>query len=48
MMCVRIAGLIGLLCAMLAFGQVARVSSAPDVTKSPIQADLRIDVDLVA
>jgi Ca-activated chloride channel homolog len=47
MICVRIAGLIGLLCAVLAFGQVARVGSAPDATQIPVQPDLRVDVDLV-
>jgi Ca-activated chloride channel family protein len=47
MTCVRIGGLIGLLCATLTFGQAARQGSAPDSFEPQTLPAIRIDVDLV-
>jgi Ca-activated chloride channel homolog len=47
MTCVRIGGFIGLLCAMLAFGQGTTEGPAPDSLRTQTSPPIRVDVDLV-
>src|SRR5215510_15277867 len=47
MRCVRVSGLICLLCAIFAFGQGTKEGPAPDASQSQTPPAFRVDVDLV-